>query len=53
MVSGQAFDECSTMTYVPLSGTGVNATGFQAVTSANSNFAYSPRQIMLSLRLEF
>jgi outer membrane receptor protein involved in Fe transport len=52
-VTGQAQDECSTLTYVPLTGTGINASGFGAVNAANSNFAYSPRQVQLSLRLEF
>jgi outer membrane receptor protein involved in Fe transport len=53
MVPGQAQEECSTLTFVPKTGTGVNATGFRAVTNSGSNFAYSPRQVMLSLRLEF
>jgi hypothetical protein len=53
MVSGQAQSECSTMTFVPKTGSGVNASGFQAITNAGSNFAYSPRQIQLSLRLDF
>ena len=50
-VPGQAQQECSTMTYQynanstkPLLGT---------VTNSDSNFAYSPRQVQLSLRLEF
>ena len=53
MIAGQAQDECSTLTFVPRSGSGVNATGFRAVTNSGSNFAYSPRQVQLSLRLEF
>ncbi|MFZ0745851.1 MAG: TonB-dependent receptor [Terracidiphilus sp.] len=53
LVAGQAQQECSTMNYIPMTGTGVNATGFGAVTSADSNFAYSPRQVQLSLRLDF
>jgi hypothetical protein len=53
MVAGQAQQECSTMTYVPKTGTGINATGFEAVTGADSNFAYSTRQVQLSLRLDF
>jgi hypothetical protein len=53
MVSGQAQSECSTMTFVPKTGSGVNASGFGAITNAGSNFAYSPRQIQLSLRLDF
>jgi hypothetical protein len=52
-VAGQAQDECSTLTYVPKTGTGTAASGFGAVTNANSNFAYSPRQVQISIRLEF
>jgi hypothetical protein len=52
-VTGQVQDECSTLKYVPKAGTGINASGFGAVTNANSNFAYSPRQVQISLRLEF
>lgn len=53
MVSGQAQQECSTLTFIPKSGTGIQATGFGSNSNADSNFAYSPRQVMLSLRLEF
>jgi outer membrane receptor protein involved in Fe transport len=53
LVAGQAQQECSTLTYVPKTGSGVNASGFRAVTNTGSNFAYSPRQIQLSLRLNF
>jgi outer membrane receptor protein involved in Fe transport len=53
LVSGQAQQECSSLTFVPRTGTGVNATGFQSVNNADSNFAYSPRQVQISLRLEF
>jgi len=53
MAPGQAQDECSTLTYVPRTGTGVTASGFKAITNSGSNFAYSPRQVMVSLRLEF
>lgn len=53
LVPGQAQEECSTLTFVPKTGSGVNASGFRAVTNSGSNFAYSPRQVMLSLRLEF
>ena len=53
LVPGQAQQECSTLNYIPKTGTGINATGFGAVTSADSNFAYSPRQVQLSLRLDF
>ncbi len=53
LVPGQAQQECSTLTFVPKAGSGVTASGFRAVTNTNSNFAYSPRQVMLSLRLDF
>jgi hypothetical protein len=53
MVAGQAQSECSTLTYVPLTGSGIKAAGFGSVNNSNSNFAYSPRQVQLSLRLEF
>jgi hypothetical protein len=41
------------MTFVPLAGAGIHASGFQAVTNSGSNFAYSQRQVQLSLRLDF
>lgn len=47
------YAECATMTFIPRSGTGINATGFQSVSNANSNFAYSQREVQLSLRLQF
>jgi outer membrane receptor protein involved in Fe transport len=53
LIPGQAQEECSTLAFVPKTGSGVNASGFRAVTNSGSNFAYSPRQVMLSLRLEF
>jgi outer membrane receptor protein involved in Fe transport len=53
LVPGQAQQECSTMTFVPLAGAGIHASGFQAVTNSGSNFAYSQRQVQLSLRLDF
>ncbi len=53
LVAGQAQQECATLTYVPKTGSGVTASGFRAITNSGSNFAYSPRQVMLSLRLEF
>ncbi len=53
MVPGQAQQECSTLTFVPKTGVGTSASGFGAITNSNSNFAYSQRQVMLSLRLEF
>ena len=53
LVAGQAQSECSTMTFVPKTGTGVLASGFGAITNSGSNFAYSPRQVMLSVKVEF
>jgi outer membrane receptor protein involved in Fe transport len=53
LIPGQAQEECATLTYVPKAGAGINATGFGAVTNSNSNFAYSPRQVQLSLRMQF
>ncbi len=52
-LAGQVQEECATLTYVPRAGSGVNASGFRAITNSGSNFAYSPRQVMISLRLEF
>ena len=52
-VPGQALDECATMTFVPLTGAGHLASGFKAITNANSNFAYSTRQMQLGLRFDF
>jgi hypothetical protein len=52
-VSGQAQQECATLIYVPSTGSGVTASGFRAITNSGSNFAYSLRQVMLSLRLDF
>jgi outer membrane receptor protein involved in Fe transport len=53
LIAGQAQNECATLTYVPKTGSGVKASGFGAVTNSGSNFAYSPRQVQLSLRLDF
>jgi hypothetical protein len=53
MVTGQAQSECSTLTFIPKSGAGIQASGFGSNSNADSNFAYSPRQVMLSLRVEF
>jgi hypothetical protein len=53
LVSGQAQQECSTMTFIPKTGTGTGASGFRAISNADSNFAYSPRQVQLSIRLDF
>jgi hypothetical protein len=52
-VAGQAQDECATMTFLPKAGAGYLASGFGVPTNANSNFAYSQRQVQLSLRLDF
>jgi hypothetical protein len=52
-VSGQAQDECSTLTYVPLTGAGHAESGFGAVTSTNNVYMYTPREIELTLRLDF
>jgi hypothetical protein len=58
-ITGQGQIECSVMTYQPrVANAGTignfnNQGGFGAATSANSNFAYSVRQVMLSLRLEW
>ena len=41
------------MTFVPLVGAGHAGSGFKAITNANSNFAYSPRQMQLALRFDF
>ena len=41
------------MTYLPKTGAGYLASGFGVPTNANSNFAYSQRQVQLSLRLDF
>ncbi len=55
-VTGQGQIECSLMTYTPRGNTS-NAfnyqTGFGADTNADSNFAYSPRQVMLTMRIEW
>ena len=51
LVPGQAQQECSTLTYQYNSGT--TKPLLSTVTNANSNFAYSQRQVQLSLRLEF
>jgi hypothetical protein len=53
LVTGQAQDECSTMTFVPHAGSGHLASGFQAITNTNSDYVYTPRQVQLALRLDF
>lgn len=52
-IAGQVQQECSMLTFVPKSGSGIAASGFGAVTNSGSNFAYSPRQVQLSVHLEF
>jgi hypothetical protein len=53
LVAGQLQDECSTMTFIPLSGSGHLASGFKAITNTNSDYVYTPRQVQLALRLDF
>jgi hypothetical protein len=53
MVSGQAQAECSTLTYVPLTGAGHAESGFGAVTSTNNVYMYTPREVELTLRMQF
>lgn len=53
LVAGQAQSECSTLIYQPLSGSGISASGFGAVTSTNNTYMYTPREIELTLRLDF
>ena len=50
-VTGQAQEECSTLTYQYNTGTTKPLLG--TVTNANNNFAYSQREIQLSMRLDF
>jgi hypothetical protein len=52
-VAGQAQDECSTMTFVPLAGAGHAESGFSAVTSTNNVYMYTQREVELTLRLQF
>ena len=57
--TGQTQIECSVMTYVPrtnnAAGSGLfnQQSGFGSATNANSNFAYSVRQVMLTMRIEW
>ena len=53
LVAGQAQEECSTLTYVPLAGAGHAESGFGAVTSTNNVYMYTPREVELTLRLDF
>jgi hypothetical protein len=58
-ITGQAQIECTVMTYVPQAANAGTAglfntrNGFGAATSANSNFAYSVRELMLTMRVEW
>ena len=58
-ISGQTQIECTVMQYVPQAANANTAglfntrNGFGADTSANSNFAYSVRQVMITLRVEW
>ena len=45
--------ECSTMSYIPLTGAGHSEGGFGAVTSTNNVYMYTPREVELTLRLDF
>jgi hypothetical protein len=47
------FAECSTLTYVPKAGSGITASGFGAVTSTNNVYMYTPREVELTLRINF
>ncbi len=53
IIAGQAQEECSTMTFVPLTGSGHSSSGFKAITNTNSDYVYTPRQVQLALRLDF
>jgi len=53
MVTGQAQEECSTLTFVPKTGSGISASGFGAVTSTNNVYMYTPREVELTLRVNF
>lgn len=58
-ITGQPAIECSSATYLPRTanagtiGNFNNQGGFGAATSANSNFAYSVRQVMITMRIEW
>lgn len=51
--AGQAQEECSTMTFIPKAGAYTSATGFGAATSTNNVYMYTPREIELTLRMQF
>ena len=53
LVAGQAQQECSTLTYLPKAGSGISASGFGAVTSTNNTYLYTPREVELTMRLDF
>jgi hypothetical protein len=52
-ITGQAQSECSTMTYVPLTGAGHSQSGFGAVTNSNNTYMMTQRELELTLRLDF
>jgi hypothetical protein len=52
-VTGQAQDECATAVFQPLTGAGIHASGFKAVTNTNSTYLYTQRELELTLRLDF
>lgn len=58
-ISGQGQIECAQLSFLPRTNnkgtTGLfnQQSGFGAATNANSNFAYSPRQVMLTMRIEW
>jgi hypothetical protein len=45
--------ECATMTYQPKAGSGISASGFGAVTNTNNVYMYTPREVELTLRINF
>jgi len=53
MVAGQVQDECATLTYLPLTGAGTSEGGFGSITSTNNVYMYTPREIELTLRVQF
>jgi hypothetical protein len=52
-IAGQAQNECSTMTYIPLTGSGHSQSGFGAVTNSNNTYMMTQRELELTLRLDF
>lgn len=53
LVTGQAQQECSTLTYQPFSGAGHSESGFGSVTSTNNTYLNTPRELELTMRLDF